>query len=126
MKKRRLNENEEQVYRLCHQDFEGLSTAEASVRMQLTQRHVQRLLNSAKAKCSQLFPILTKTQATFYHLYTVEGWSEQEIADRHGVTQPTVAGHIVAAVKRGMPKPARSGRVVRFEDDMDGQIKERF
>lgn len=50
------------AYRLCHHDFEGLSTKEAAERMNITQREVNRLLERMeKAAPHYQLPFVTPT-----------------------------------------------------------------
>lgn len=118
--------NQETAYRICHQDHQGLSTQMAALYMDITPRRVQQLLAALKKKAPALFPILTKRQARDYHLYTVEGWSMAEIADNTERCISTVSESIASAVVKGMPEPSKKRRILRYDESMDNQIKERF
>jgi len=118
--------DQETAYRLCHQDFQELSTTQAALYMEITPRRVQQLLAALKKKAPHLFPILSKIQARDYHLFTVEGWSMTDIAENTHRAVHTVSNNIAAAVKKGMPKPTKGGGILRYQSDMDNKIKERF
>lgn len=118
--------DQETAYRLCHQDFQGLSTAQAALYMDITPRRVQQLLAALEKKAPQLFPVLTKIQARDYHLYCIEGWTMTEIAENTDRTLATISDSIAAAIKAGMPKPTKSGGILRYTENMDGQIREVF
>ena len=118
--------DQETVYRICHQDFQGLSTQTAALYMDITPRRVQQLLAVLKKKAPGLFPILSKIQARDYHLFTVEGWSMMEIAENTDRCISTVSESIASAVKKGMSEPPKKNRMLRYDSSMDGQVKEKF
>lgn len=81
----------EQAYRLCHHDFEGLSTQDAAEQMGVSQRAVQRLLCRLEGVAPQLFPILTKIQARTWHLFVQEAMSYGQIAELEDISPGSVA-----------------------------------
>ena len=126
MTKNAITKKETEAYRLCHHSFDGLPVCQAADMMGLSVRRVEQLLANMKEKAPQLFPILTPTQARDYHLYTVEGWSMIEIAVNTGRNHRTVSKSIAAAVSNGMPKPGKRGGVLRYQEGLDSQIKEKL
>lgn len=122
-----LNHQEVKVYRLCHHSFDGLTAAAAATVMDLSPRHIGRILEGIEKKAPQLFPTLTKLQARDYHLYVEEGWKMKEIAGNSGRTIPTVQKSIEQCVAKGMPKVTRKKReVLSYKNWMDGCVKEKF
>lgn len=117
---------EQEVYRLCHQDFAGKSTREAALIMGITQRRVQQLLASLKKKSPQLFPILTLIQARDYFLYVIDGWSLAGIAENTGRAVSTVQESIAAAIRKGMPSPPKKRGMLRYNKNMDSKVQEKF
>ena len=111
---------------MCHHSFEGLSTGVAAVVMGLSQRRIEQLLCSLEVRAPQLFPILTVVQARDYHLYVVEGWTLREIAIDTGRHVSSVGRSIIVATKKGMPKPSKRNKLLRYEANMDTQVKEKF
>lgn len=126
MTKNAITIQEVKAYRLCHHSFEGLSTGVAAVVMGLSQRRIEQLLCSLEVRAPQLFPILTVVQARDYHLYVVEGWTLREIAIDTGRHVSSVGRSIIVATKKGMPKPSKRNKLLRYEANMDTQVKEKF
>ncbi|GAG04753.1 unnamed protein product [marine sediment metagenome] len=124
-----LTNREVKIYRLCHHSFDGKTTTDTAVIMGLSVRRIQQILSDLENKHSQLFPILTQTQARDYHLYADEGWSAQEIADNTDRTRDAVHKSIASAVKKGMPDATNmcgTGKMARYDESMDSHVKEKF
>ena len=121
-----VTKREQQAYKLCHQDFKGLSVLKAAKRMGITRQRICQLLANLKKKEPQLFPILTQIQAKDYHLYVDQGWSMAEIAENTDRSVSTVSESIAAAVEKGMALPTKKNRMLRYKPDMDGQVQEKF
>lgn len=121
-----ISKKEEQVIRLCHQDFAGLTTKEAAKQMNISQYHVQRLLRSLKIKAKQLFPILTKRQAQIEELVNGLGLTYEQIAKRLHITVSTVESTVQTLKKKGVY--FESGRdILQYKPEMDdGRIKQKF
>lgn len=126
MTKNAITKNEVKAYRLCHHSFDGMLTRDAAAVMGVTPRRVEQLLASLKEKAPQLFPILTPLQARDYHLYVVEGWTLQEIADDTGRGFRRVSESIRAAVAKGMTKLRGKNELLRYTNDMDSKIVRKF
>lgn len=124
--KRLITKHQEQALRLCHQSFEGLSQEEAAKRMGISQSAVNRLLAAVKKKLPQYFPILTKLEAKHYHLYMIEGWSVDEIAEHFGLTPNSVYKALRRARNKGMFFTEAKGRVFSYEPSMDADVKHKF
>lgn len=69
MAKRNLTRLEEEVIRLCHHDFEGLSIEEAAKKTYRSPRTIESALAKAKKKAPQLFPILTPQHRAILMMY---------------------------------------------------------
>ena len=87
--KRRLTFKQEVAFRLCHQNFCGLSVAEAAEVMGITRRAIEILLNTAKETAPQLFPILPVKTAKVYEMF-LGGQTVGEIAEELGVSSRRV------------------------------------
>lgn len=124
--KRLITEKQEQALRFCHQDFEGLEQAEAARRMGISQQAISRLLAAVEKVMPQYFPILTKAEAKRYHLYMVEGWSVEDIAEHFGLTPSSIHKALQRAKDKGVYFTEAKGRVLAYDESMDAEIKQQF
>ena len=90
MSKRLITKKQEEIFKLCHHDFEGLSQTEAAERLGITQSAVLQALACVEKVLPQFFPILTKQEAQIYHYYMAEGWEVDEISEYTGLTHNAV------------------------------------
>lgn len=121
-----ITKNEEQIYRLCHQDFGGLATKEAAKKMGIGQRRVQQLLKSLKIKSPQLFPVFTRQQAKVEELLNGWGYTYKQAADKLHITISTV-GSIVKTLKAKGVYFGLGKQILQYKPGMDdGRIKEKF
>ncbi len=123
--KRILTDHEEEAYRWCHQDFEGLATAEAAEKMGISQRRIQQLLRSVEQKCPQLFPILTKRQVEIQSLINDIGLTFEQIAQLLNISTRTVEGTVLALKVKGIYLEKRKPTLL-YRKWMDSQIAEVF
>lgn len=126
MNKRLITKRQEQALRLCHSDFEGLEQAEAARQMDISQQAISQLLAHVKEVLPQYFPILTKVEAKRYHLYMIEGWSVNEIAEYFEVTSRAVEIALQRAKDKGMFFSEAKGRVLSYNESMDADVKQQF
>jgi predicted DNA-binding protein YlxM (UPF0122 family) len=126
MDKRIITKRQEQALRLCHQDFGGLEQAEAARQMGISQQAISQLLTRVEEVLPQYFPILTKIEAKRYHLYMIEGWSVNEIAEHFGLTSRSVQLALQRAKDKGMYFSETKGRVLSYDESMDASIKQQF
>ena len=73
-----------------------------------------------------MFPILTKLEAERYHLYAVEGWSVDEIAEHLGLTPDSIYKALKRARDKGMYFTEAKGRVLSYDPSMDAGVKQKF
>ena len=123
-----ITPNEEQAYRLCHHEFDGLTMSEAATRMGLRIHIVRRLLKSMERKAPQLFPILTKFQHAVYKLYAEYGCTQRAIAIALETTQSSIAATIKRMKAKGVTGLAidGTGDVVQYDSSMDVHIRRKF
>lgn len=127
MEKRLITEKQERALRLCHQDFDGLPPEEAAKRMNISPSAVNRLLAKVKEVMPQYFPILTKAEAERYHLYMVEGWSVDEIAEHFEVTPNSIYKALQRARDKGMFFTEAKSRILSYKPTIhDHQVKQKF
>jgi len=124
--KRLITKRQEQVFRLCHHDFGGLPPEEAAKRMNVSPSAVNRLLAAVEKVMPQYFPILTKLEAERYHLYMIEGWSVDEIAEHFGVTPNSIYKALRRARDKGMFFTEAKSRILSYEPSMDANVKQKF
>jgi len=123
--KRLITKRQEQIFRLVHHDFGGLSQTEAAQRLGISQSAVSNVLKQIKKKLPQYFPILTKIEAERYHLY-VEGWSVENIAEHFGVTPGSIYEALQRARDKGMYFTKAKGRILSYDSSMDADVKQKF
>lgn len=121
-----LSRKEAEIYRLCHHDFDGLSTKEAAEIMGVTPRRIEQVLVKIKRKAPQLFPILTRIQAHAYSLRVNEGKTLKQIADLTDRSVTAVGNSVAVAVEKGMPAPGKRVEMKRYDSSMDGSIRRKF
>ena len=126
MNKRLITEKQEQALRLCHQDFDGLSQAEAAKQMNISQSALSELLVRVKKVLPQYFPILTKLEARIYHFYMNEGWDVDEIAEYLDSTPVSIYKTLQRARDKGMFFTEAKGRILSYDESMDVNVKQQF
>lgn len=126
MNKRIITKRQEQILRLCHHDFEGLSQSEAAQRLGVSQSVISNTLKQIEKILPQYFPILTKLEAQIYHHYMVEGWSVDEIANHLGQGTNAVYKTLQRAKDKGMYFSDAKGRVLSYNSNMDTNVKKQF
>lgn len=123
---RLITKRQEQILRLVHHDFEGLPQAETARRLGISQSAISDALARIKKIMPQMFPILTKLEAERYHLYCVEGWNVDEIAERFGITPDSVYKALQRAKDKGACFTEPKGRVLQYSPDMDNNVIHKF
>ena len=123
---RLITEKQEQILRACHQDFDGLTQAEAAKKLSISQSVVSDVLTAVEKILPQYFPILTQLEVGRYHLFMVEGWNVDEIAEHFGVTPSSIYRTLQRAKDKGMYFTEAKGRILSYEPSMDGDIKQKF
>lgn len=124
--KRLITEKQEEILRLVHHDFAGQSQAEAADILGISQAAISDALARIEKVMPQMFPILTRIEAERYHLYCVEGWNVEEIAERFGVTPDSVYKALKRARGKGACFTEPKGRVLSYSPEMDDSVKEKF
>lgn len=88
--KRLITKKQEKVYRLCHQDFEGLTVEEAAKRLGISVIAVYKTLERLEKVAPQLFPILSKESIKIWGMWTIDGLHCWQIAEELGITESAV------------------------------------
>lgn len=128
--KRVITEHQEQILRLVHHDFDGLSQVEAAKKLGISQSAISNALVRIKKIMPQMFPLLTKIEIERYHLYAIEGWSVNNIAEYLEVTPDSVYKALKRAKDKGMFFPKPKDKVLSYnsgiDTEMDEHIKHKF
>jgi len=121
--KRIISKREEECYRLCHSDFNGLSINDTACRMKITRKAVLRLLKNIERKAPQLLPVLTPRQRLVL-MCLEKGESSADIAEATGIADTHIRDTVKFLCDRGfITAPVE---IIRYSPKMDGKIKERF
>lgn len=123
--KRTITKTEEQIYRMCHQDFGAMTTKTAAEELGVSQGHIQRTLRNLKKKAPQLFPILTERQVCIYKLISIYGCTHREVAIGSGISESTVDS-IVATMRAKGVYFNSPHKTVQYKKYMDRVIERRF
>lgn len=92
--KRLITKRQEQIFRLCHHDFAGLSDKAAAVILDTTASNVRNILATIRRVAPQLFPILTQKQQEVWWLWIDFGLTFREIADYLNISFDAVKNRI--------------------------------
>jgi len=124
--KRLITTKQEKIFRACHHNFDGLTQIEAAKKLNIPQQVVSDVLKCIEKILPQMFPILTKIEAERYHLYMIEGWSVDEIAEHFNLPPRSIYYALHRARDKGMYFTEAKGRVLSYDENMDTQIKQQF
>lgn len=121
---RLITERQEEIFRLVHQDFEGLSTKDAAKKLGITVSTIQHTLKVVEKKIPMMFPILTKRQKEMYDLLD-DGLTYIEVAELTNTTEGNVGAFVTKLHKKGYHLNRRVS-TIRYQSYMDGDIREVF
>lgn len=123
----KMSKKQIQAYRLVSGEHEGLSTAEAAIKMAISPQAVNRLLKRAEKICPMAFPLLSVQEARMKTMLTI-GHNNYDLANRLGVNLSRVSQIINSLyVKRpGMITQSQPIKMVRYAPHLDNQIKRKF
>ena len=123
MPKSLLTKNQEKVLRLCHHSFKGLTQIEAAIELNVCRQAINQTLIRIKKKLPKFFPILTKQEAKLYNYYIAEGWGMKQIIETTKLSENAVNKTLKRVKKKGLPFPHAIGRVLSYDEFMDGNGK---
>lgn len=125
--KRLITERQEQIYRLRHHDFGGMTAKQVANMLSVTVQYVNRDMKKMKKIVPQLFPILTKRQMDVYVLREKMGMTYLEISKYLRITWQTAACTVYYMRKRGMfLQPDCLHRVDTYSSWMDSKVTRKF
>lgn len=126
MNKRLITIRQEQILRMCHHDFDGLTQSETAKQLGVSQSVISNALKHIEKILPQFFPILTKLEAQIYHHYMMEGWSVDEIANCLSQETNAVYKTLQRVKDKGMFFTETKGRVLSYNNNMDASVKKQF
>ncbi len=124
-KDRVITKREEEIIRLLHHDFEGLTEDEAAERLGCTQQNISDAVARLKTKAPQLFPMMTSKQKFVYDCITEKDLKYDEIAMLLQVDKRAV-NRVIEQLKLKGIKISRATKTQRYEDYLDSEIREKF
>lgn len=123
---RLITKRQEQIFRLCHHDFEGLTQVEAAKRLGVVQSVIAESLEYTKKVFPQYFPIFTKFEMECYHYYMVDGWSVADIVEYLEKTENAVYKALQRVRSKGAHFAGPTGRVLSYDESMDNNVEHKF
>ena len=124
---RLITEYQEQIYRMRHHDFGGMSTKQVAVKLGVTPKCINSHMRRMQKIAPQLFPILTKRQMDVYILREVMGMTYVEINKYLGISWQTAARTVWYMREKGMYlQPDCLHRVDRYSSWMDSKVTHKF
>lgn len=124
MTKRLITRREEEIYQLCHPDFDGLSIDQAAKKLGVGRETVIRHLNSIRHKAPQLSPVLNTRQKLVLSLIKSGKINSTTIASLTTIPESTVRGIIAVLETYGFVMPKTETR--SYTPGCDSRVAERF
>lgn len=124
--KRLITKQQEQIFKACHHDHDGLTQIEAAQRLNISQSVVSNALKHIEEVMPQFFPILSKLEAKCYHLFMTEGWPVNEIAEHLDQSINAIYKTLQRAKDKGMYFSDTKGRVLSYNPNMDAHVRKTF
>ena len=126
VRQRLITHRQEQIYRMRHHDFAGLTTKQVATMLRITTHSVARHMWEMQKIAPQLFPILTRQQADIYHMFVNVGLKQRVIAEILDISKNCVGVLIHRIKNKGMYVPRRLHHVLYMSRAHDHQIRQKF
>ena len=115
-----------QAYMAVSGEFQGLSTADAASKLDITVQAFNQLMKRAEQACPQVFPILTKQEADVSKLLDL-GYSRFDIANQLEVDLSRVSQILFSLHVKGRGvTSSKPIKILQYAPYMDSEIKEKF
>ena len=124
--KRLITQRQEQIYRLRHHDFAGLTTKQVAAILGIHPKNVSCQMRAMQKIAPQLFPILTRRQLEVYKLYVERNLSGNAVGELLGIARSTVQSKLDEIKRKGLHIPRREKSSVHYEPWMDSYMKRKF
>ena len=121
--KRFITERQEEIYRMRHHDFGGMSTKQVAAMLGIAIQVVNGHMYKMRKIAPQLFPILSKRQTEILNLHLQFDMSPKEIGLRLGISDITVRGTLHKLRHPNIFVPGKKGTPVEYETWMDFNVK---
>ena len=124
---RLITKRQEQIYRLRHHDFVGLTTKQVAAMLGITIQCVTKHMRQMKKIAPQLFPIFTGLQAEIYSLFVCAGLEQKIIGKMLGISEKSVSTMLRRLRNSGINVPLRQRkRIIRYAGWMSSKIVMKF
>lgn len=123
---RLITERQEQIYRMRHHDFGGMSTKQVATMLGVEVQCINLHMREMKKVAPQLFPILTCRQLEVYKLYVEMNLSGNAVSELLSIARPTVQSKLDEIKRKGLHVPKRAKRIVRYSCWMDSKVIRKF
>lgn len=121
---RLITERQEQIYRMRHHNFAGLTTKQVAAMLGVQSRVIRKHMQKLKCIAPQLFPILTKRQAEILELWY--SLSPQQIGAYLDIAVMTVYSTFRDLRNMDVLKPGERHPMIRYASWMDSKITQKF
>ena len=123
---RHITKRQEQIYRLRHHNFAGLTTKQVAAVLDIHPKNVSCQMYAMQKVAPQLFPILTRRQADVYHMFVNVGLKQKVIARTLGISKNCVGVLIHRLRNKSMFVPRRRRHVLYMPRAHNYQIRQKF
>ncbi|MCK5615773.1 hypothetical protein KAR91_78645 [Candidatus Pacearchaeota archaeon] len=124
---RHITHRQEQIYRMRHHDFAGLTTKQVAAMLGITVQCVTMCMRRMKKIAPQLFPIFTRLQAEIYSLFVCAGLEQKVIGKMLGISEKSVSTMLRRLRNNGIDVPLRQRKErVRYAEWMSSKIVHKF
>ena len=124
---RLITHRQEQIYRLRHHDFAGLTTKQVAAMLGVTTKCVTKHMRQMKKIAPQLFPIFTGLQAEIYSLFVCVGFGQKVIGKMLGISEKSVSTMLRRLRNGGINVPLRRRKeYIRYAEWMSSKIVMKF
>ena len=120
----KLSEQETRAIRLVHHDHAGFTRKRTAELMEISEQRLSSILQSARIKAPQLFPILTQNQKKVYDAIMDAGKNREFIAMNSDWPISKVDAIIAQLRKKGVSLTVP--KTVRYEPHMDDKVVRKF
>ena len=124
---RHITHRQEQIYRLRHHNFAGLTTKQVATKLNITVQCITMCMRRMKKIAPQLFPIFTELQAEIYSLFVRAGLEQKVIGKILGISEKSVSTIIRRLRNNGINIPLRQRKeYIQYAGWMSSRIVHKF
>ena len=125
--KRLITHRQEQIYRMRHHDFAGLTTKQVAGVLGVTTKCITKHMRQMKKIAPQLFPIFTELQTEIYSLFVCAGLEQKVIGKMLGISEKSVSTMLRRLRNDGINVPLRQRKLyMRYAEWMSSKIVHKF